>query len=133
MRPIPVNGVPSTGSHPCSSRLPIRSPGITPRRPRSADVASGWRSGDGRQDPATDSGPLRALHRPGPITHRVTWVGTAVPAHRHAHDACRPTGEPPPAAANTVRAATEQDSLLLTQEERSISVEGRSHGNVTLA
>jgi IS605 OrfB family transposase len=110
--------VPSTGRNPCSSRLPIRSLGITPRRPRSVDVVSVWRSGDGRQDPATDRGPLRARHRPGPITHRATWVGTAVPAHRHAHDAGRSTGEPPPPAANTVRAAPEQDSLLLRHEER---------------
>ena len=44
-------------------------------------------------------------------------AGTAVPAHRHAHhEACRSTGEHPPAAANTVRAA--QDSLLLTNQER---------------
>src|ERR1700682_5695742 len=35
-----------------------------------------------------------------------------------AHDAHRSTGEHPPAAAKTVRAATEQDSLLLTHQER---------------
>ena len=100
-------------SGPYSSRLPIRSPAITARRPRSADVASAWRSGDGRQDPATDRGPLWALHRPGPIINRTALAGATVPAHRHAHtEACRSTGEHPPAAANTVRAA--QDSLLLT-------------------
>ena len=58
---------------PCSSRLPIHRPSPPPSRrgrPRSADVASDWRSGDGRQDPATDSGPLRAHHRPGPTHHR---------------------------------------------------------------
>jgi hypothetical protein len=43
-------------------------------------------------------------------------AGTAVPAHRHTHhEACRSTGQHPPTAANTVRAA--QDSLLLTNLE----------------
>jgi fumarate hydratase class II len=42
----------------------------------------------------------------GLIAHRTTVAGTAVPAHRRAHhEACRSTGEHPPAAANTVRAA----------------------------
>jgi hypothetical protein len=51
-------------------------------------------------------------------------VGTAVPAHRQAHhEACRSTGEHPPAAANTVRAATKQDSLLLTNQERLCGVQ----------
>jgi hypothetical protein len=115
---VVIENLPSTGQNPCSSRLPTRSPGITPRRPRSGDGASAWRSGDGRQDPATDRGPLRARHRPGPITHRATWVGTAVPAHRHAHDAYRSTGEHLPPAAKTVRAAPEQTTLLLRHEER---------------
>ena len=81
-------------------------------------VASVWPSGVGRQDPATDSGPLRAHHRPGPITSRAPHHdGAAVPAHRHAHlEACRSTGQHPPPAANTVRAA--QDSLLLSNQER---------------
>jgi len=69
------------------------------------------------QDPAPDSGPLRAHHRPGPITHPATWVGTAVPATD-----TTPRGVPvhrrPPPAANTVRAAPEQNPLLLTHEER---------------
>jgi hypothetical protein len=117
-----AHGVPNTGSNPYSNRLPNRSPAITARRPRSADVASDIRSGDGRQDPATDRGPSRALHRPGPNVNRTTLAGTAVPAHRNAHDAHRSTGEHPPPAANTVRAAPEQDSLLLTHEERSPSV-----------
>jgi N-formylglutamate amidohydrolase len=44
-------------------------------------------------------------------------AGAAVPAHRHTHhEACRSTGEHPPAAANTVRAV--QDSLLRTNQER---------------
>ena len=44
----------------------------------------------------------------------------AVPAHRHTHrEACRSTGEHPPTAANTVRAA--QESLLLTNQERYFS------------
>jgi hypothetical protein len=62
---------------------------------------------------------LRARHRPGPIANPTALAGTAVPAHRYAHDAHRSTGEHPPAAANTVRAATEQHSLLLTHKERS--------------
>ena len=117
-RPTPAAGAPSTGVNPCSSRLPNRSPGIMPRRPRSGDVASDWRSGVGRQDPAADSGPLRALHRSGPTTSRAPHHdGAAVPAHRHAHhEACRSTGKHPPPAAKTVRAA--QDSLLLTNQER---------------
>ena len=93
--------------------------GTMPRRPRSADVASDWRSGGGRQDPAADSGPLWAHHRPGPNISRAPHNdGAAVPAHRHAHhEASRSTGKHPPPAANTVRAA--QDSLLLTNQERS--------------
>jgi hypothetical protein len=48
-------------------------------------------------------------------------AGTAVPAHRRTHiEACRSTGKHPPAATNTVRAATEQDSRLLTNKERFI-------------
>jgi hypothetical protein len=74
-------------------------------RPRSADVVSDWRSGDGRQDPASDSGPWRARHRPG-LTVTATTVGrhgsSGPPA---AHDAHRSTGEHSPAAAKTVRAA----------------------------
>ena len=83
-----------------------------------ADVALDWRSGVGRQDPATDSGPLRALHWPGPTTSRSPQNdGAAVPVHRHAHhEACRSTGKHPPPAANTVRVA--QDSLLLNNQER---------------
>ena len=86
---------------------------FTARRPRSADVASDWRSGDGRQDPAADSGLPRTHHRPGPIVTAATVAGAAVPADRHTHhEACRFPGKHPPPAANTVRAA--QDSLLLT-------------------
>jgi hypothetical protein len=80
-------------------------------------VASVWRSGDGRQDPAPDSGRVWALHRPRPIITAATVAGTAVPAHRHTHhEVCRPTGKHPPPAANTVRAA--QDSLLISNQER---------------
>ena len=84
------------------------------RRPRSADVVSDWRSGVGRQDPATDSGPLWAHHRPDlTVTRAPHMAGAAVPAHRHTHhEACRSAGKHPPGAANTVRAA--QDPLLLT-------------------
>jgi hypothetical protein len=81
-------------------------------------VVSNWRSGNGWQDPAPDSGPWRALHRPG-LSFTVTTVGrhgsSGPPA---AHDAYRFTGEHPPAAAKTVRAATQQNSLLLSKEER---------------
>jgi hypothetical protein len=87
-------------------------------RPRSADVVSDWRLGDGRQDPASDSGLYRAHHRTG-LTVTTTTVGrhgsSGPPAAR---DATRSTGEHPPAAAKTVRAATEQNSLLLTNQER---------------
>jgi hypothetical protein len=86
-------------------------------RPRSADVASDWRSGDGRQDPAPDSGPLGAHHRPGPTVTAAMVAGATVPAHRHTcHEVSRFTGKHPPPAANTVRAA--QDTLLLTNQER---------------
>jgi IS605 OrfB family transposase len=67
--------------------------------------------------PRTDSGPLRAHHRPGPITTRASHAGAVVLAHRQTHpEACRSTRQHPPAAANTVRAA--QDSLLLSNQER---------------
>ena len=82
-----------------------------------ADVASDWRSGDGRQDPAPDSGPLRAHHRPGPTVTAATVAGATVPAHRHTHhEISRFTGKHPPPVAKTVRAA--QDTLLLTNQER---------------
>src|SRR4029077_4526931 len=125
MRLTPASGATSIGVNRCSSRLPIRppSPAITARRPPSGDVASVWRSGDGRQDPAADSGPLRALHRPGPTVTRGPHPGGVVPAHRHTHhEACRSTGEHAPTAANTVRAA--QDSLLLTNQERFVVLHG---------
>jgi hypothetical protein len=53
-----------------------------------------------------------------PTVPRATVAGAAVPVHRHAHEAYRSTGQHPPPAANTVRAAAEQDSLLLTNQER---------------
>jgi hypothetical protein len=90
------------------------------RRPRSADVDSASRSGVDRQDPAPNSGCVRALHRPDLTSRRAPHDGAVVLAHRHAHhddEACRSTREHPPSAANTVRAA--QDSLLLTNQERS--------------
>jgi hypothetical protein len=62
-----------------------------------------------------DRGRVRALHRPDLTTHRAHTVMRSAPAHRHAHnddEACRSTGQHPPPAANTVRAA--QDSLLIT-------------------
>ena len=69
--------------------------------------------------PLAGDGPLRAHHRPGPTTSPARLAGTAVPAHRPAHhEADRSTGKHPPTAANTVRAAPEQNSLLLTNQER---------------
>ena len=65
-RPTPAAGVLNAGP----SRLANRSPGTMARRPRSGDVASHWRSGGGRQDPAPDSGPLRSGHLPGPNISR---------------------------------------------------------------
>jgi hypothetical protein len=105
----------------CNSRLLTRppSPAIMARRPRSVDVDWDWRSRDTRQDPATEGGPFWALHRAGQIANPPTLAGTAVLAHRHAPDARRSTREHPPAAANTVRNATEQNRQLLTHEERS--------------
>jgi hypothetical protein len=67
-------------------------------------------------------GAATAIGRRGlgcPISNPATVAGTAVPTHRHAHDAHRSPGKHPPPAANTVRAATEQqNSLLLTHKER---------------
>jgi hypothetical protein len=60
--------------------------------------------------------PLWALHQAGEIANPPTLAGTAVLAHRRAH---RSTREHPPAAAITVRTATEQNTLLLSHEERS--------------
>ena len=121
--PTPACGGVNIGVNPCNNRLPTRplSPCTTVRRPRSADVDLDWRSGVGRQDPAPNSGCVRALHRPDLTSHRAPHDGAAVLAHRHAHhddEACRSTREHPPSAANTVRAA--QDSLLLTNQERLI-------------
>ena len=83
----------------------------------SADVVSaGVQVTAGRTPP--DSGPWRALHRLG-LSVTVTTVGrhgsSGPPA---AHDAYRFTGVHPPAAAKTVRAATQHNSLLLSKEER---------------
>ena len=43
---------------------------------------------------------------------------------RDTHDGWRSTGEHPPPGANTVRAATEQNTHLLTREERSVDLVG---------
>ena len=62
--------------------------------------------------PRTGQRTVRAHHRLAPSTGTMV-AGTAVPAHRHAHhEAYRSTGQHPPAAVNTVRAA--QDSILVT-------------------
>jgi hypothetical protein len=71
---------------------------------------------------AVDSQQWQVHHRPGPKANQTTVAGTAVPAHLCAHDAHRSPGEHPPPAANTVRTATKQNSLLLTHEERSLDV-----------
>ena len=82
------------------------------RRSRSVDVDSAWRLGVGRQDPALDSGRVWARHRLDLIVNRAPPDGAVVPAHPHPHEERGSTGEHPPPAANTVRAA--QDTLLLT-------------------
>ena len=66
-----------------------------------------------RQRTSAGTPPARPDHHPS-----TTRDGAVVPAHRHAHnddEACRSTGQHPPPAANTVRAA--QDSLLLSNQE----------------
>jgi hypothetical protein len=117
-RPPPAAGAPSTGETPFNNRLPTRSPGITSQRPRSADVDSDWPLGDGRQDPAADSGRVRAQHRPGPIIiEHHTTNGAVVWAHRNAHhdnEAYRSPAKHRPPEAYTVRAAL--DSQLLTNQ-----------------
>jgi hypothetical protein len=66
-----------------------------------------------------DSGPLRALHRPGPtLTREPHHDGATAPAHPPHTMRNGSTGKHPPPAANTVRAATEQNTLLLTNQER---------------
>jgi IS605 OrfB family transposase len=52
----------------------------------------------------------------GLITNPTTMAGKVVPAHRRAHDARRSTGQHPPPAANTVRAAPSRLALLTYQE-----------------
>jgi hypothetical protein len=81
----------------------------------SADVASLWRSGDGRQDPAPDSGPLRAHHRPGLIVVRATWQArrfrsTDTPTPRRAG----PSDNTRPPRPRPFGPHTEHDSRLLT-------------------
>ena len=94
-RPPPAAGAPSTGETPFNNRLPTRSPGITPQRPRSADVDSDWPLGDGRQDPAADSGRVRAQHRPGPIIiEHHTTNGAVVWATETPTTTTRRTGPP---------------------------------------
>jgi hypothetical protein len=92
------------------SRLPInpRSPSIMGRGPRSVDVASAWRSGVGRQDPAPDSGRVWAHHRPGPIS----------------------TGQHPPPAANTVRAAQDTASSRRVHGEFRLDLASRTPGAI---
>jgi hypothetical protein len=68
--------------------------------------------------PRTGQRTAAGAPRPRLTVPRATVAGAAVPVHRHAHEAYRSTGQHPPPAANTVRAAAEQDSLLLTNQER---------------
>jgi hypothetical protein len=127
MRPTPASGAPSIGVNPCNNRLPTRpmSPHITGQRPRSADVASDWRSGDGRQDPAPDSGRVRAHHRPGPdpsAEHHTTTVqqfrSTATPT-----TTTRRTGPPD----NTHRQRPKPFGPHRTKERWPVNPEHRTH------
>jgi len=96
---------PVTGHHGAATAIGRRGLGLRIRR-RPAGPRNGQRTVAGTP-------PAR------PIVNRTTLAGTAVPAHRHAHqEAYRSTGEHPPPAANTVRAATEQHSLPFTHKER---------------
>jgi hypothetical protein len=86
---------PVTGHHAAAAAIGRRGLGLAIRR-RPAG-------------PATDSGPLRAHHRPGPTTNRAPHTaGAAVLAHPHPHDGYGSTRKHPPPAANTVRAAPKQ-------------------------
>ena len=103
---------------PYKSRLPTRPQcrGTTPRRLRSADVASDWRFGDGQQVSAADSGPLLALRWLGRGVIRELHGCVAVPAHRYGElQPCRSIGEHAHPAAKTVRTAREQDLLPLVK------------------
>jgi hypothetical protein len=95
---------PVTRHHAAATAIGRRGLGLAIRR-RPAGPRNGQRT-------AAGTPPARPDHHPA------TWVGTAVPAHRRAHDAGRSTGKHSPPAASTVRAAPEQDSLLLTRKER---------------
>ena len=80
----PAAGAPSTGENPCNNKLPNRSPGTTPRRPRSADVASDWRSGDDRQDTtrqrtSTGTPPARPDPEPSTTPRRCRSSGPPTP------------------------------------------------------
>ena len=96
---------PATGHHGAATAIGRRGLGLRIRR-RPAGPRNGQRTVAGTP-PARPAAPTRPR-----------WQARAVPAHRRAHDAHRSTGKHPPPAANTVRAATEQRSLLLTHEER---------------
>ncbi|MBB5161325.1 hypothetical protein [Mycobacterium sp. AZCC_0083] len=100
---------PVTRHHGAATAIGRRGLGLAIRR-RPAGPRNGQRTVAGTP-------PARPDRRPAP-----TLEGTAVPAHRHPHDGSRCTGEHPPPAANTVRAATEQNSLLLTHKERCVQV-----------
>jgi hypothetical protein len=82
---------PVTRHHAAAAAIGRRGLGLVIRR-RPAGPRNGQRT-------ATGTPPA------GLNTNPTTMAGKAVPAHRHAHDACRSTGEHPPPAVNTVRAA----------------------------
>ena len=110
---------PVTGHHGAAAAIGRRGLGLAIRR-RPAGPRNGQRT-------AVRTPPARPDHQPS-----TTPDGAAVPAHRHAHhEACRSTGKHPPPAANTVRAA--QDSLLLTNQERSALGIGRARPRLTLS
>jgi hypothetical protein len=57
-------------------------------------------------------------------------VVQTAPVHRHAPQACRSAGQHAPPAAKTVRAATEQNSLLLSNQERLRVTPGSTMSNM---
>jgi hypothetical protein len=94
---------PVTGHHGAAAAIGRRGLGLAIRR-RPAGPRSGRRT-------AAGTPPARPNHQPKATPRR---CGSSGPPTRL--EACRSTGEHPPPAANTVRAA--RDSLLLTNQER---------------
>jgi IS605 OrfB family transposase len=82
---------PVTRHHAAAAAIGRRGLGLAIRR-RPAGPRNGQRTASGTPPAGMDTNPT-------------TMAGKAVPAHRYAPDAYRSTGEHPPPAANTVRAA----------------------------